>query len=184
MSQSGTSVLFNWHMRRHNHLTAFTLIELMIVVIIIGCLASIAAPMISNMRSRAICTEAVTAIGTIKSALRAYYVEYNTYPYIEAEYLSDKPDIMKALGLTSDSLQGTYFSSNCYFLNLDPSLGDHIAIYATPDPTRWDAGSPNTAPRANEIQKISTGYIVMYIQNGALKQFDFPESGYPHDDGP
>ena len=37
----------------------FTLIELIVVVIIIGILAAIAAPMMSAMKARAICAEAI-----------------------------------------------------------------------------------------------------------------------------
>ena len=40
----------------------FTLIELIIVIVIIGVLASIAAPMMSGMKAKAIATEAEMGI--------------------------------------------------------------------------------------------------------------------------
>jgi len=62
----------------------FTLIELIIVLIIIGILATVAAPMMSGMKMKAICTEAVTGLGTIRTALRQYYMEYGRYPDINS----------------------------------------------------------------------------------------------------
>ena len=50
----------------------FTLIELIIVVIIIGILAAIAAPMMSGNVKRAKQSEAIAAMGAIRTALRLY----------------------------------------------------------------------------------------------------------------
>ena len=46
----------------------FTLIELIIVVIIIGILAAIAAPIMSGMKVRAICAEAVMGVNRLRQA--------------------------------------------------------------------------------------------------------------------
>jgi len=59
----------------------FTLIELIIVVIIIGILAAIAAPMMSSNVQRARRSEAVAALGAIRTAARCYAAENSgTYP--------------------------------------------------------------------------------------------------------
>jgi len=57
----------------------FTLIELMMVVIIVGILATISAPMMRGNMYKAKCSEAIAAIGSIRTAERTYYAEYNTY---------------------------------------------------------------------------------------------------------
>jgi prepilin-type N-terminal cleavage/methylation domain-containing protein len=51
---------------------AFTLIELIIVIMIIGILVSIAAPMIRNIKAKAMCAEALTTMSTISVAIRQY----------------------------------------------------------------------------------------------------------------
>lgn len=55
----------------------FTLIELISVVIIVGILARIAAPMLSGMTTKAMCTEGVMAMGTIREACREYFLNKN-----------------------------------------------------------------------------------------------------------
>ncbi len=50
----------------------FTLIELIIVIIIIGILASISVPIMRRNVSRARQSEAVTALGTLRTAARMY----------------------------------------------------------------------------------------------------------------
>ena len=53
----------------------FTLIELIIVVIIIGILAAIAAPMMSANVNKAKRAEAVAALGSLRTAARLYITE-------------------------------------------------------------------------------------------------------------
>ena len=64
----------------------FTLIELIIVVIIIGILAAIAAPMMAGNVQKARRSEAVAALGSIRTAARMYAAEHGgTYPASLAE---------------------------------------------------------------------------------------------------
>lgn len=58
----------------------FTLIELLIVVAIIGILAAIAIPQFSNYRVRSFNTAAASDLKNVKTALEAYYSEYQEYP--------------------------------------------------------------------------------------------------------
>lgn len=62
----------------------FTLIELMIVIIIIGVLAAIAAPMMSSNVVRARRSEAVAIMGAIRTAERLYFVDSNAYTNVLA----------------------------------------------------------------------------------------------------
>ena len=90
----------------------FTLIELIIVVIIIGVLASIAAPMMSNMAERAKKTEAITALGTIRTAERMYHVEYNQYvTVIGSEFSSSNP---LSQYIPVGALNGRYYHEHDY----------------------------------------------------------------------
>jgi type II secretion system protein G len=67
----------NNHKRR-----AFTLIELLIVVLIIAILAAIAIPNFLEFQTRAKVSRAKTDLRTLAGALEAYHVENGDYPYI------------------------------------------------------------------------------------------------------
>jgi len=58
---------------------AFTLIELMIVVSIIGILAALAIPNFLNFRSKAVQAEARANLGAIHTCQTIYFSEYDTY---------------------------------------------------------------------------------------------------------
>ena len=58
----------------------FTLIELLIVVAIIGILAAIAIPQFSAYRQRAYNSAAQSDLKNAKTALEAFYADYQQYP--------------------------------------------------------------------------------------------------------
>ncbi len=58
---------------------AFTMIELMIVVIIVAILAASAVPLYQGVVSRAYQAEVGTALGVVRSAQRIYYAEHGEY---------------------------------------------------------------------------------------------------------
>lgn len=59
---------------------AFTLIELLIVIAVIGILAAVILPNLIGMRERAGDTKKKNDLTQVKSALRMYYNDYNAYP--------------------------------------------------------------------------------------------------------
>ena len=174
-------------MRHSKH--GFTLIELIIVIVIIGVLASIAAPMMSGMNSKAICTEAVTGLGALRGSLRQYYVEFRSYPVHMTEfYVSEvhsSPGVFPGIKLRSDSpgaydgtFDGTYFSEKCYFV--DPT-SEYITC--RPDGSTAPGSSNNDAPKHTEAEaikdvKASDAYIKMYLNNGTIRQTNMSKSGY------
>ena len=167
----------------------FTLIELIIVVIIIGILAAIAAPMIlGGMRARAICSEAVAALGTIRCGLLRYNLEYNGYPYIfgSGSFVTYHPDEMQAMGIYVDDLTGTYFGKECYVIS---DMYNYPPNYCSNAKITCAVCTPyNSAPRANDAKEIvdvkgAGGYLSMYLINGNIRQTGITQSGYPADDG-
>lgn len=64
----------------------FTLVELMIVVAVIGMLATIAVPTFLRMRLKVKVAEAKANLGAIRVTQHAYYAEYNRFvgnqPYV------------------------------------------------------------------------------------------------------
>lgn len=73
----------------------FTFIEIMIVVIIIGLLASIVAPQVLKRLGQAQTTAAQDQIGTLQVALDQYYLDSGQYPTTEQglEALRTKPTL-------------------------------------------------------------------------------------------
>ncbi len=67
---------------------AFTLIELMIVVIIVAILAAAAVPIYNSFTSRAYGTEVQTALSTLRTAQRTYRAAHGEY----ASSISDLED--------------------------------------------------------------------------------------------
>ena len=59
---------------------AFTILELIIVVIIIGVLASLALPRLAMMIEGARATEVLTAFSAIRASLERYYLMNGEYP--------------------------------------------------------------------------------------------------------
>lgn len=58
----------------------FTLVELLIVIMIIGILATMAVPQYNKMVNKAKWTEAVSILGQLKNACEIYYAEHSKYP--------------------------------------------------------------------------------------------------------
>ena len=67
-------------MSHHRNARGFTLIELMIVVAIIGILASIAIPSYQDYTIRAQVAEALLLVDEIKPSIRDFYKERGTFP--------------------------------------------------------------------------------------------------------
>lgn len=62
-----------------NSRRGFTLLELMIVVVVLGILASVAVPQYLKTVEKAHISEALSMLGQIRSAEARYYAEYRTY---------------------------------------------------------------------------------------------------------
>lgn len=62
-----------------NKRQGFTMVELLVVLIILGILISVAAPMYLRNADRSRATEAVAGMGAIRDGEREYFTSHNTY---------------------------------------------------------------------------------------------------------
>lgn len=67
------------------HRSAFTLVELVVVIVVIGILVAVAAPRAFDTTNTARDETAEASLGVIRDALELYRVEYDTYPPTDTE---------------------------------------------------------------------------------------------------
>ena len=89
----------------------FTLIELMVVIFIVGILAAVAIPIMRGRIDAAKWSEGKAAMGSIRTAIRAYEAEKGT-TYPAASYAA--ADLYADLGFNATDLDGKYFSHGAY----------------------------------------------------------------------
>ncbi len=68
---------------------AFTFIELLVVVTIIGILSTLVVLNLQNSRAKARNSQRKSDLNTIASALETYYADYSGYPHSEGIWLTD-----------------------------------------------------------------------------------------------
>ena len=116
---------------------AFTLVELLLVLVILGILAAIVIPKFSGRTQQAKEQAAVTQISTFRTALDAFEVDNGYYPKNLVDLISKPRD--------AQNWRGPYLQSDT--IPKDPWQNDYI--YKCPgshNPTSYDlssAGPPN-----------------------------------------
>ena len=87
-----------------------TLVELMIVIVIIGVLASVAVPIYQTHVQHAKSAEADASLGSIRTALRVYYAENAAYPVQASAKRVDSIGV----DMSAADLSGKYFTISDY----------------------------------------------------------------------
>jgi len=118
---------------------AFTLIELLIVIIIIGILATMAMPQYQKMVDRSRLAEGFNMTGAIIRAISMYRLENNKSPWLGSSGL---PTVVgtdiNTLGLNIEIPADTYFE---YFITRDP-VGDPYYMETSVDNLRVGGRNP------------------------------------------
>jgi len=89
---------------------AFTLVELMIVVVIVAILAAVAVPIYRGNVEAARMSEGIAGCGTIRTAARVYIAMHSSLP--------EDVDLAE-LGIEDDDLDGRYFDVDSYTFTRD-----------------------------------------------------------------
>ena len=127
----------------------FTLVELMIVVIIIGVLASTAAPMMRSLAMKATATEALATLGVIWTCEREFYLENNHY--------ANGSELVEQGYFKETDLNGTYLSKYCYLRTfIAVAVTKTIFIFCQPC-----YSDPAEAVKANEVNRNWVGVPIV-----------------------
>lgn len=111
---------------------AFTLIELIIVIIVIAILAAIAVPLMQGIKNKAIISEGVLCMKSVRSAMLHYYAEYQKYPTLmgclKNGGIMDPIDqaALESVRINPDDFEGTYFPARSFLI---ASTSSSFAVY-------------------------------------------------------
>ena len=129
----------------------FTLVELMVAILIVGILAAVAIPLMQGKIDSAKWSEANSAAGTIRTAVRAYASEKGiaAAQALAGKKLDDAPT-QTLLGFAATDLVGTYFVPGDYEIDAVSAAG--IAeVIAT--------GSQGNAPSGTKTLKTNGDWL-------------------------
>jgi len=108
---------------------AFTLVEMMAVILVVGVLAAVAIPIVRSRTEQAKWSEAAAAAGSIRAAMRAYHAEDSAGA--AAMVGSTVDTIQVALGFASGDLAGRYFQADNFTItNVDGNGNATITVAA------------------------------------------------------
>ena len=118
----------------HRTQRAFTLVELLLVLVILGTLAAIVLPKFTGTTQRSRITAAQTQISTFKTALNAFEVDMGYYP-------KSLLDLIQApRGTTTQSWHGPYLDSDA--IPKDPWGNEYLFICpGKHNPSSYDVSS-------------------------------------------
>ncbi len=92
----------------------FSLVELMIVLVIIGILAAVGVPIYTGNVKKAKQAEADATMGMVRTQLRVYYAENDTYPTNAVAATADAVTAVTGLSFVDANLAGKYFDAADY----------------------------------------------------------------------
>ena len=135
---------------------AFTMVELMVVVLIVGILAAVAVPLMSGRIDSSKWSEAKAGMGTIASALRSYAAEKGNF--------STAPSL-SAIGITDNDLDGTYFSHQAYAITSASASSSQVSFVITctaASSTR--SGKPTTPATRTLTSNAANSYVATFAE--------------------
>jgi len=146
-----------------------TFIEIMLVVLLIGILASIAILTMSYTRKHAIALEAIVGISSLKQAMRYYYAEYRAYQNLNG-FLDPDTGANYPQGINPHFLDGRYFRDKCYRIETSDVLVSRIMCF----PLKSDDAQGKSIAEGGE----GDSYIWLELEGPNFYQQKVPCTGY------
>jgi len=107
---------------------AYTLVELMVVVTIVGILSTSAYPLYSGAVVRAKMAEGIAGCGTIRTAMRLHCVRHGgRYPVLSGADGNN----LQSIGISGRDIDGKYFEPESYTVNSDGEIYTITARFET-----------------------------------------------------
>lgn len=179
-------------MPRHPRIrTAFTLTELLVVIMIIAILIAVLIPTISSVRRSAWAADTRNLIGQISNAITRYYQDFNAYPgpfsdgqivannfAIGGDTLSGAANITQTENLTLALLGGLRYQSDTFDYAIDRSLQSQGPYSLNPGSprqysaylsvgeanlARGDAASPSGLMSANGVEGMNDSIVPEFM---------------------
>ena len=156
----------------------FTMIELLVVLLIIGILAAVAAPMYLAHTEKAKASEAVGVMSLIRSAEREYRTVHGNYLAVSGTTLANDPGNTSAPGLGINLGPAQYFSIESYGVTLgsadmgEGTLSADFTILAdghlSANITAAGVGARNYGDvAAYQVKMDNSGHIIYSTGSGA-----------------
>ncbi len=141
--------------RNRKNCEGFTLVELMVVAVIVAILAAVAIPLMSANKMRARVTEAESALGTVRSAMRALLAETEAYNVdINGNAIVAGSIAGVVPGIRAGDLDGRWFSDEAY--TITSITASNYVIQAK--------GDDSTATKNTEV----AGVVITMDEDGEL----------------
>ena len=141
---------------------AFTLVELMVVVAIIGILSSIAIPNYQRYQARTRQSEAKVGLSAIYTAEEGFTAEAGTFTYC-----------LRQIGVGGDSVQKRYFALGMYWesdlgANCGPQGNLNCWYYTFSGASAGTRCSGGSDGAFDETAKTNKGFTLMTNSNGNI----------------
>lgn len=141
-----------------NRNKAFTMVELMVVVLIVGILAAVAVPLTTGRVDAAKWSEGKAAMGTIASALRSYAAEKGGF--------ATTPSLAE-VGLRDNDLDGTYFTHQAYAITSASASGGQVLFVITCTAANSTRSGKPTAPAVLTLTcGAANNYAATFAEGG------------------
>lgn len=135
---------------------AFTMVELMVVVLIVGILAAVAVPLMSGRIDSSKWSEGKAAMGSIATALRAYAAEKGSLTTVPSK---------SEIGISNEELDGTYFTPACYTID-SATLGTdgRLSFKITCTASSGKAGAPKKPASMTLTCNTANNYVATFAE--------------------
>jgi prepilin-type N-terminal cleavage/methylation domain-containing protein len=134
-------------MNRHRRARGFTLMELLVVIVLVGVLASLAMARYLNLRDKSMVAAATYDLDLARKMLAYYATDYSRYPATVSDWDDLQNQLVDPYGNTYGDLPLAYtFTLVSYELDehndytIRVQVGDHMhtVLQATPELIRLD----------------------------------------------